>query len=110
MGEQMVFVTGASRGMGTEFVKAAHAAGHAVVATGRRAAGVTAAVGDLDDVLVAVLDVTDTDRVSTAVVAATAVRADRCAREQRRGSFKGYFEEMSPDRSSRSSRRTCSAR
>jgi NAD(P)-dependent dehydrogenase (short-subunit alcohol dehydrogenase family) len=29
------FVTGASRGMGVEFVKAALAAGHAVVASGR---------------------------------------------------------------------------
>ena len=70
MGEQQVwFVTGASRGMGTEFVKAAHAAGHAVVATGRRAAG-PAAVGDLDDVYVAVLDVTDADSVNAAVAAA----------------------------------------
>jgi len=29
------FITGAGRGMGIEFVKAALAAGHAVVATGR---------------------------------------------------------------------------
>ena len=66
----MWLVTGASRGMGTEFVKAAHAAGHAVVATGRRAADVTAAVGDLDDVLVAVLDVTNASSVDAAVAAA----------------------------------------
>ena len=32
------FITGAGRGMGVDFAKAALAAGHAVVATGRRRA------------------------------------------------------------------------
>lgn len=38
-------ITGASRGMGVEFAKAALAAGYAVVATGRSPNAVTKAVG-----------------------------------------------------------------
>ena len=38
MGEQVWFITGASRGMGFEFAQAALRAGHSVVATGRNAA------------------------------------------------------------------------
>ena len=34
--KQVWFITGAGRGMGVDFAKAALAAGHAVVATGRR--------------------------------------------------------------------------
>ena len=43
------FITGASRGMGVDFVKAALAAGHAVVGTGRDPDAVAKAVGDLDN-------------------------------------------------------------
>src|SRR5881396_2273334 len=46
------FITGAGRGMGVEFVKAALAAGDAVVATGRDPDAVTDAVGKADDLLV----------------------------------------------------------
>jgi NAD(P)-dependent dehydrogenase (short-subunit alcohol dehydrogenase family) len=52
------FVTGAGRGMGVDIVKAALAAGHAVVATGRNADSVARALGDAADLLVATLDVT----------------------------------------------------
>ena len=38
-------ITGAGRGLGVDIAKAALAAGHAVVATGRDAAKVAAAVG-----------------------------------------------------------------
>jgi NAD(P)-dependent dehydrogenase (short-subunit alcohol dehydrogenase family) len=51
-------VTGASRGFGAEIVKAALAAGHAVVATGRDPRKVAAALGDHENVLTEKLDVT----------------------------------------------------
>src|SRR6266508_1262258 len=51
------FVTGAGRGMGVDIAKAALAAGHAVVATGRNTDTVTAALGQDDDLLVVKLDV-----------------------------------------------------
>src|SRR5215207_7005013 len=52
------FITGASRGMGVDFARAALAAGHAVVATGRNPDAVARAVGASDDLLVVRLDVT----------------------------------------------------
>ena len=53
------FITGAGRGMGVDFAKAALAAGHAVVATGRDTDAVAKAVGKSDDLLVVKLDVTN---------------------------------------------------
>lgn len=44
-GKKVWFITGAGRGMGTDIAKAALAAGHAVVATGRNPERVTEAVG-----------------------------------------------------------------
>ena len=46
-------ITGAGRGLGVDIAKAALAAGHDVVATGRDAAKVAAAVGHHDNLLVA---------------------------------------------------------
>src|SRR5437660_2882050 len=51
-------ITGAGRGMGVDFSKAALTAGDAVVATGRNTDAVTEAIGQADDLLVAKLDVT----------------------------------------------------
>ena len=45
------FITGAGRGMGADFARAALAAGHAVVATGRDPERVAAALGQSDDLL-----------------------------------------------------------
>jgi NAD(P)-dependent dehydrogenase (short-subunit alcohol dehydrogenase family) len=56
--KQTWFITGAGRGMGVEFVKAALAAGHRVVATGRNPDAVAQAVGQSEDLLVLKLDVT----------------------------------------------------
>ena len=50
-------ITGAGRGLGVDIAKAALAAGHAVVATGRDAAKVASAVGDHDNLLATKLDV-----------------------------------------------------
>ena len=48
---QVWFITGAGRGMGVDFAKAALAAGHQVVATGRTPDRVRAAIGEADDLL-----------------------------------------------------------
>jgi NAD(P)-dependent dehydrogenase (short-subunit alcohol dehydrogenase family) len=64
------FITGAGRGMGVNFAKAALAAGHGVVATGRNPNAVSEAVGDADDLLVVTLDVTCRDDAQAAVRAA----------------------------------------
>jgi len=62
------FITGASRGLGVEFAKAAMRAGDRVVATGRRAAAVADALGPNSDQLLSVeLDVTDDAHVRRAV-------------------------------------------
>src|SRR3989449_6590107 len=64
------FVTGAGRGMGVDFVKAALAAGHAVVGTGRDTDAVAKAVGESDDLLVVKLDVTSRAEAEAAMRAA----------------------------------------
>jgi NAD(P)-dependent dehydrogenase (short-subunit alcohol dehydrogenase family) len=52
-------ITGAGRGMGVEFARAALAAGHKVVATGRNPDTVRSALGGHENLLVTALDVTD---------------------------------------------------
>ena len=85
MGDKKVwFVTGAGRGMGVDIAKAALAAGHAVVATGRNPEKVSAAVGAHDDLLVVELDVTDPADAEAAVAGCRRpVRPDRRAGQQR---------------------------
>ena len=90
-------ITGAARGMGESFVRATLAAGHAVVATGRRPDDITKVFGTPDDLLAVRLDVTSVDEANAAVAAAI----DRFARidvlvNNAGASFKGFFEEMSP--------------
>jgi NAD(P)-dependent dehydrogenase (short-subunit alcohol dehydrogenase family) len=64
------FVTGASRRMGVEFVKAALAAGHAVVASGRDTDRVSKALGHSNDLLPVRLGVTSRTDAEAAVGAA----------------------------------------
>jgi NAD(P)-dependent dehydrogenase (short-subunit alcohol dehydrogenase family) len=67
------FITGATRGLGTDIAKAALAAGHSVVATGRNRQALTQALGsDNDRLLTVALDVTDEGQASAAVEAAVA--------------------------------------
>src|SRR6266700_2527782 len=92
------FITGASRGMGVDFAKAALAAGHAVVATGRDTDAVAKAVGKSDDLLVVKLDVTN--RADAEAAARAAV--DRFGRmdvlvNNAGNFFAGYFEELEPE-------------
>src|SRR3712207_587516 len=93
-GKQVWFITGAGRGMGVDFARAALAAGHAVVATGRRPQSVRDAVGDADELLVVRLDVTVPDEAEAAVQAAV----ERFGRidvlvNNAANFYGGYFEE-----------------
>src|SRR3954469_17360609 len=64
------FVTGASRGMGVDFVRAALAADHAVVASGRDTERVSRTLGQSGDLLPVRLDVTSRTEAEAAVGAA----------------------------------------
>lgn len=64
------FITGTTRGLGTEIAKAALAAGDKVVATGRDAQAVIQAVGHHDELLAVALDVTDETQAAAAIRAA----------------------------------------
>jgi NAD(P)-dependent dehydrogenase (short-subunit alcohol dehydrogenase family) len=91
-------VTGAGRGMGVDIAQAALTAGHAVVATGRNAERVRAALGTHDDLLAVALDVTDPASASAAVQAAL----DRFGRidtlVNNAGNFyAGFFEEITSE-------------
>ena len=91
-------VTGAGRGLGVDITKAALAAGHAVVATGRNAEKVRTAIGPHDDLLAVRLDVTDPADAEAAVAAGV----DRFGRidvlVNNAGNFNaGFFEELSPE-------------
>ena len=61
------FITGAGRGLGLDIAKAALAAGHQVIATGRDPGRVTAAIGRHNDLLAIKLDVTRPDDAHAAV-------------------------------------------
>jgi NAD(P)-dependent dehydrogenase (short-subunit alcohol dehydrogenase family) len=95
---KVFFITGASRGMGVDIARAALAAGHQVVATGRRPQAVEQAVGAHENLLVARLDVTQPADAEAAVAAAV----DRFGRIDvlinNAATFQaGYFEEISPE-------------
>jgi NAD(P)-dependent dehydrogenase (short-subunit alcohol dehydrogenase family) len=91
-------VTGASRGLGVDIAKAALAAGHAVVATGRDAAKVRAAVGDHDDLLTMKLDVTHPLDAEAAVEGAVATFGRVDILVNNAGNFfAGFFEELRPE-------------
>lgn len=64
------FITGASRGLGTEIAKAALTAGDRVVATGRNPQAVCEALGDHKQLLTVELDVTDEAQAIKAIKAA----------------------------------------
>jgi NAD(P)-dependent dehydrogenase (short-subunit alcohol dehydrogenase family) len=91
------FITGAGRGMGVAIAKAALAAGHAVVATGRNPQRVSAALGAHDDLLAVKLDVTDPADAQAAVQAAVERFGRIDVLVNNAGNFyAGFFEEISP--------------
>jgi NAD(P)-dependent dehydrogenase (short-subunit alcohol dehydrogenase family) len=98
MSKQVWLITGAGRGMGVDFAKAAMAAGHAVVATGRNPERVSKALGNSPEFLSVKLDVTS--RADAEAAVQTAV--DRFGRldvlVNNAASFvAGYFEELTPE-------------
>jgi NAD(P)-dependent dehydrogenase (short-subunit alcohol dehydrogenase family) len=103
MSEKKVwFITGAGRGMGTDFGKAALDAGYAVVATGRDPERVAQALGHADDVLAVKLDVTSRADAEAAVRAAV----ERFGRidvlvNNAASFYAGYFEELTPEQMER---------
>ena len=95
---KVFFITGAGRGMGVDIARAALAAGHQVVATGRRPDAVATAVGSDQNLLSVKLDVTSTANAAAAVGAAL----DRFGRIDvlinNAANFQaGFFEEVSPE-------------
>jgi len=96
--QKVWFITGAGRGMGVDISKAALAAGHAVVATGRDTQTVEKILGQSDDLLVVKLDVTSLNDAQTAVKAAVDKFGHIDVLVNNAGNFfAGYFEELSPE-------------
>jgi NAD(P)-dependent dehydrogenase (short-subunit alcohol dehydrogenase family) len=89
-------VTGAGRGMGVDLARAALAAGHDVVATGRNPDTVSSVVGEHDNLLVTPLDITDEQSVEQAVAAAVERFGGIDVLVNNAGNFfGGFFEELS---------------
>ncbi|MFD3580836.1 SDR family NAD(P)-dependent oxidoreductase [Streptomyces sp. NPDC058683] len=95
---KVFFITGAGRGLGVDIARQALAAGHRVVATGRRPEDVVKALGGgPDNLLATALDLTDPDTAEAAVRAAV----ERFGRidvlvNNAANFFAGYFEVVSP--------------
>lgn len=96
--KQVWFITGAGRGLGVDIAKAALAAGHLVVATGRNPEKVTAAIGASPDLLAVPLDVTDPPAALEAAKAAVAAFGRIDVLVNNAANFKaGFFEEITPE-------------
>ena len=91
-------ITGAGRGMGVDFAKAALTAGHNVVATGRNPDTVAAAIGESEDLLVVKLDVTSGQDAQAAVTAAVDRFGAIDVLVNNAGSnYAGFFEELTAE-------------
>lgn len=96
--KQVWLITGAGRGLGVDIAKAALAAGHRVVATGRDPGRVVAAIGDQDDLLTLKLDVTHLEDAQAAAQAAVEKFGRIDVLVNNAGNFyAGFFEELSPE-------------
>jgi NAD(P)-dependent dehydrogenase (short-subunit alcohol dehydrogenase family) len=92
------FITGAGRGMGLDFTKAALSAGHAVVATGRNPEAVSKALVPANDLLVLKLDITKKEDAEAATKAAIERFGRIDVLVNNAANFEaGFFEELSMD-------------
>jgi NAD(P)-dependent dehydrogenase (short-subunit alcohol dehydrogenase family) len=91
------FITGAGRGMGVEFVKAALTAGFQVVATGRNTDKLAKVLGDDENLLIVKLDITDPTDAEAAVKSAVDRFGPIDVLVNNAGNFYGgFFEELTP--------------
>ena len=96
--QQVWLITGAGRGLGFAIARAALAAGHAVVATGRDPQKVAAAIGKHDNLLAVKLDVTRPEDAQTAVQATIRKFGSIDVLVNNAGDFyAGFFEELSSE-------------
>lgn len=95
--KQVWLITGAGRGLGLDIAKAALAAGHAVVATGRNKDKVAQAIGGFENLLVVTLDITKPADAEAAIEAAVARfgRLDVLVNNAA-SLYAGYFEDLVP--------------
>jgi len=91
-------ITGAGRGMGVDIAKAALAAGHNVVATGRNTEKVTKALGKNENLLVVKLDITNPLEAEAATMAAVAKFGKIDILVNNAANFyAGFFEELTTE-------------
>src|SRR5690349_19003719 len=98
MNKKVWLVTGAGRGMGVDITKAALAAGHKVVATGRNTESVAKALGEAENLLIVKLDVTNSADAQAAVNAAVAKFGRIDVLVNNAANFlAGFFEELTQE-------------
>ena len=98
MSKKVWLITGAGRGMGVDFARAALTSGHSVVASGRDRERVSKVLGTSSDLLAVKLDVTSAADAEAAVRSAV----DRFGRidvlvNNAASFYAGYFEELTPE-------------
>ncbi len=95
---KVIFITGAGRGLGLEITKAALAAGHKVIATGRNIEAVSKNLGEHSNLLIEQLDVTSfVDAENAADAAVEKFGKIDVLINNAANCITGYFEELTQD-------------